>query len=73
MRSSACCGRSCARATPRLPQVDAWLDRLDARLKGRSSVARLSTADRERLDGTAGQLLELLAPIATIAEPRRTS
>ncbi len=57
----------------RLPEVDAWLDRMDAQLKGRSSVDELSTADRERLNGTAGQLLELLSSVATIAEPRRTS
>jgi iron uptake system component EfeO len=57
----------------RLPEVDAWLDRLDVLLKGRSSVDRLSAVQRERLNGTAGQLLELLAPIATIGEPRRTS
>jgi iron uptake system component EfeO len=56
-----------------LSQVDAWLDRMDTLLKGRSSVDDLSTIDRERLNGTAGQLLELLAPIATIAEPRRIS
>ncbi|HEY0538139.1 MAG TPA: EfeM/EfeO family lipoprotein [Actinoallomurus sp.] len=56
-----------------LPQVDLWLDRMDALLKGRSSVDRLSTAQRERLNGAAGQLLELLAPVATIAEPRRVS
>jgi iron uptake system component EfeO len=56
-----------------LAAVDAWLNRLDALLNDRSSAARLSTAQRERLNGTAGQLLELLAPIAIIAEPRRTS
>ena len=58
---------------PRLPEIDAWLDRMDAMLKGRSSVDRLSTAQRERLNGTAGHLLELLASVATICEPRRTS
>jgi iron uptake system component EfeO len=57
----------------RLPEVDTWLDRMDALLKGHSSVERLSTTQRERLNGAAGQLLELLAPVATIAEPRRTS
>jgi hypothetical protein len=46
---------------------------MDAMLKGHSSVDRLSTAQRERLNGAAGQLLELLAPVATIGEPRRTS
>jgi iron uptake system component EfeO len=56
-----------------LPQVDLWLDRMDALLKGRSSVDRLSTAQRQRLNGVAGQLLEVLAPVATIAEPRRVS
>jgi iron uptake system component EfeO len=58
---------------PALPQVDTWLDRMDALLQGRSSVDRLSMAERERLNGAAGQLLELLAPVATIAEPRRIS
>lgn len=57
----------------KLADVDTWLDRMDSLLKGHSSVDRLSTAERRRLNGTAGQLLELLAPIATIAEPRRTS
>jgi len=57
----------------RLPEIDGWLDRMDAMLKGHSSVEKLSTAQRERLNGAAGQLLELLAPVATICEPRRTS
>jgi iron uptake system component EfeO len=35
-------------------------------------VERLSTPDRERLDGALGQLLEDLAPIAAIGEVRRT-
>lgn len=56
-----------------LPAVDDRLDRLSALLKGRSSVERLPTADRERLNGATGQLLELLAPVATICEPRRVS
>ncbi len=54
-----------------LPQVDTWLDRMDSLLKGHSSVDGLSAIERERLNGAAGQLLELLAPVATIAEPRR--
>lgn len=58
---------------PALPQADAWLDRLDARLKGHSSLSELSAADRRRLDGTTGQALELLAPVAEILAPRRTS
>ena len=56
---------------PGLPGVDTWMDRLAALLKGRSDVRRLSRAERERLDGTAGELLERLAPIATICAPRR--
>jgi iron uptake system component EfeO len=56
-----------------LPQVYAWLDRMDALLKGRSSVDDLPTADRERLNGATGQVLELLSSVATIAEPRRIS
>jgi iron uptake system component EfeO len=56
-----------------LPAVDTWLDRTDALLKGRSSVDDLSQAERERIDGTVGQLVELLAPIAAIGEPRRVS
>jgi iron uptake system component EfeO len=58
---------------PALPAVDDWLDRVSALLKGRSSVGRLPTGDRERLNGATGQLLELLAPVATICEPRHIS
>jgi iron uptake system component EfeO len=56
-----------------LGQVDTWLDRMAALLKGRSSVGDLAMEQRERVDAAAGRLLELLAPIAAIAEPRRTS
>ncbi|MEV5572409.1 EfeM/EfeO family lipoprotein [Spirillospora sp. NPDC052269] len=56
-----------------LPQVDAWLARLDAQLKGHTSLSELSAAERRRLNGTTGQALELLAPVAEIAAPRRTS
>ncbi|MEV5708416.1 EfeM/EfeO family lipoprotein [Actinoallomurus sp. NPDC052274] len=54
-----------------LAGVDASMDRMAALLKGRSSVDVLSRADRERLNGAAGELLERLAPIATICAPRR--
>ena len=37
-----------------------------------TAVAALARADHERLDGALGQLLEDLAPIATIGEVRRT-
>jgi iron uptake system EfeUOB component EfeO/EfeM len=61
-----------------LPQVDTWLDRFQSLLNthrtadGWTPVAQLSPADRERLNGTLGQLLEYLAPIATICTPRKT-
>ncbi|WP_433173678.1 EfeM/EfeO family lipoprotein [Actinoallomurus sp. CA-150999] len=58
---------------PGLAEVDAWMDRMAALLKGRSSVDRLSQADRERLNGTASELLERLASVATIGAPRRSS
>jgi iron uptake system component EfeO len=58
---------------PGLPVVDTWLDRVDALLKGHSSVDRLPTAQRERLNGAVGELLERLAPVATICAPRRIS
>ncbi|WP_460341391.1 EfeM/EfeO family lipoprotein [Actinoallomurus acanthiterrae] len=58
---------------PGLAEVDAWMDRMATALKGRTSVDRLSQADRERLNGTAGELLERLASIATICAPRRRS
>jgi iron uptake system EfeUOB component EfeO/EfeM len=38
-----------------------------------TAPAALPTADRERLDGALGELLEDLAPIAAIGEVRRTS
>jgi hypothetical protein len=38
-----------------------------------TAPAGLARADRERLDGALGQLLETLAPIAAIGEVRRTS
>lgn len=58
---------------PGLSAVDVWMDRLDALLKGRSSVDRLTRTQREQVNGATGQLLELLAPVATICQPRNTS
>ncbi len=37
------------------------------------ALSALRTADRERVDGDVGQLAELLAPVAAILQPRRTS
>jgi iron uptake system EfeUOB component EfeO/EfeM len=62
-----------------LPQMDAGLDRvqklLDAQKHGDTwtPVGRLDTSDRESINGSVGELLERLAPIATICYPRRTS
>ncbi len=36
-------------------------------------LAQLSTSARERIDADFGELTELLAPVASICEPRRTS
>lgn len=38
-----------------------------------TSLAQLSRSDREQLDARLGELVELLAPVAEICEPRRTS
>jgi iron uptake system component EfeO len=69
--------------TPRYPQlsdVDTWSDRLQALLDKEkrpdgswTPVQQLSTADREKINGATAELIELLAPIATITEPRRVS
>ncbi|NMO49816.1 EfeM/EfeO family lipoprotein [Actinoplanes sp. TBRC 11911] len=66
---------------PRFPAWPAVLDELstlqklvDAQHKAGTwkPVQSLSVYDREKLDGTLGQLLEDLAPIAAIGEVRRT-
>ncbi len=63
-----------------LPAVYPALDRLqglvDAARRpggGWTPVSQLAAAGRERLDAAASQALEVLAPIAVIFEPRRTS
>jgi iron uptake system component EfeO len=61
-----------------LPAVYAGLDRLDHLLNaarrahgGRTPVRRLATIQREQIDAAAGQVLQELAPIAAMTEPRR--
>ncbi|MDP9849124.1 EfeM/EfeO family lipoprotein [Streptosporangium lutulentum] len=61
-------------------QIGVWMGRARRSLKearrpggGWTPVASLKTTDRQRLDGTIGELLEELAPIAAIGETRRTS
>jgi iron uptake system component EfeO len=65
---------------PDLPEVDAWLDRADAALRSAqrpdgswTPVSQLSQAQHEKIDGAVGGLLERLASIAAITEPRRVS
>ena len=63
---------------PGLPAVYAGLDKLDRLLVaeerpgGRwTAVRALGTDRRQQIDAAAGQLLQELAPIAAITEPRR--
>ncbi|WP_218026123.1 EfeM/EfeO family lipoprotein [Nocardia miyunensis] len=70
----------------RLPQTMTWLNRFEALLETHhanapagdpasgawTAVSALSPSDRQRLNGTLSQLLEYLAPIATICKPRKT-
>ena len=65
---------------PGLPQVYAGLAVLQRLLQAQhhtggswTPVGRLSTSAREQIDAATGQLLQDLAPIAVITEPRRTS
>lgn len=68
---------------PRLPslsEVDGMVDRTEVALRSARRpdgswppVAQLSREQREKIDGLVGELTELLAPVAVIAEPRRTS
>jgi iron uptake system component EfeO len=63
---------------PGLPAVYAGLDRLDHLLNaarrahgGWTPVSRLATIQREQIDAAAGQVLQELAPVAAMTEPRR--
>jgi iron uptake system component EfeO len=60
---------------PDLPSVTQWSDRVRALLTAHLGTppGHLDTATREQLDGAVGELLERLAPIATICEVRRTT
>ncbi|WP_227833404.1 EfeM/EfeO family lipoprotein [Nocardia macrotermitis] len=69
-----------------LPRVTTWLNRFETQLETHhlgatagnpasgawTAVSALSRPDREQLNGTLSQLLEYLAPIATICKPRKT-
>jgi iron uptake system component EfeO len=65
---------------PQLSQVDEWTRRLQTLLKAQqhpdgswTAITQLSPMDRERLDAALSELIEQLAPIAAITEPRRVS
>jgi iron uptake system component EfeO len=64
---------------PGVAHLDAQLDRsardVDATRRGRwwPAPGSLDRATRERIDGDVAELAELLAPVASILEPRRTS
>ncbi|AYG84733.1 Efem/EfeO family lipoprotein [Streptomyces hundungensis] len=64
---------------PDLPRLDAWLDRtqhtLDRFGEGGhwTPLERLGRQDRQRLNSDIGQAVELLAPVATICDARRTA
>ncbi|MFE9403542.1 imelysin family protein [Streptomyces sp. NPDC006530] len=64
---------------PDLPRLDAWLDRTQRTLDrfgegGRwTPPAQLGHQDRQRLNSDIGQAVELLAPVATICDARRTA
>ncbi|MFE9369988.1 imelysin family protein [Streptomyces sp. NPDC006711] len=62
-----------------LPRLDAWLDRTQHTLDGFhrdgtwTPLARLGHQDRQRINSDIGQAVELLAPVATICDARRTA
>jgi len=65
---------------PSLSEVDAELNRVQAALTSAqrpdgswTPVGQLARAQREKIDGSVSELTELLAPIAAITEPRRTT
>jgi iron uptake system EfeUOB component EfeO/EfeM len=62
---------------PDLPRIDAALTRLRGLVEAQrhadgswTPLAQLTTAQREALNSAAGGAVELLAPVATICEPR---
>jgi iron uptake system EfeUOB component EfeO/EfeM len=56
-----------------LGQLQSLLDKEQLKNGWWVSVADLPTADKQAIDAAAGQLLQALAPIATITEPRNTA
>ena len=65
---------------PAMSTLDSWLSRTQSALDGARradgswpAVGQLSLQQRQKINGTVGELTELLAPVAAIAEPRRVS
>jgi iron uptake system component EfeO len=65
---------------PNLSDVDTWFDRTEKALSsaqradgGWTPVPQLDHTLRQRINAAVSELTELLAPVATIASPRRTS
>jgi iron uptake system component EfeO len=65
---------------PGLSQVDKWTSRLQTLLQAQqhldgswTPVSQLSSLNREQLNAALSELIEQLAPIAAITEPRRVS
>jgi iron uptake system component EfeO len=63
-----------------MADVDSWLDRTDKALRAARRpdgswppVTQLSRKQHEKIDGDVSGLVERLAPIAAITEPRRVS
>jgi iron uptake system component EfeO len=64
---------------PGLSELDSWQDRFEALVLAQrhadgswTPLEKLTPAAREKLDGALGALVERLAPVAAITEPRRT-
>lgn len=65
---------------PNLSDVDGWVDRTDRVLRSARRpdgswppVAQLDHPLRQKINGAVSELTELLAPVATITTPRRSS
>ena len=63
-----------------LADIDAWLDRFGAAVAATqhpdgswTPVDRLTQADRQRIDGTLGELLEKLAVVPDLLELRKAT
>ncbi|WP_433466533.1 EfeM/EfeO family lipoprotein [Spirillospora sp. CA-128828] len=63
---------------PGLDGIDSWLDRTSRLLRAQhrhgewAPLDRLSTMEREHIDGAVGELVERLASVATVAAVRRS-